>query len=639
MDRSVRAACLISLAAGLVFLFVRAPHPWGWNGFDHYHELALTLASGRPFPTLEVPWGYAYFLAGFYKVFGDRPWVPLLVQVALNATTPLLLFTVARQWTDRPTAALAALLTGACSFNTVYASTQSSDAVCTVLFLLALVTFMAALRCDQWPLFAITGVITGVAAQFRPNLILIPVVLGVYALWKGPVVRQAARAAVLIVCAAAVLMPWIIRNYGLTKTVLPTSVHGGAQLWYGTLQVGPYLNSRGYNPRSVFETPAFEYTSLDSVPIIVRGGVNTCAISERHGHLSLVYWTDADRMRRRLAPVSLEENGRFVFEIPPPRGDAVYYYYFDVSLPSSGGTIAVYRPTPGEAAPFVYFVSQDHLGDLDRHDDLLDIFDVVRLARRDAWGEPLPLEPALSRAGITSVRTAVAALLRTASDEGVAPESIQVAHDDRSIRIGIAGDSSVTIPRAWNQRITDLTMSGGHAEVLMHAHASLAAIGRRQPAISRSDALCGIVDEIAINDVFYREQPHAMRRYSALALDNIRREPIAFANAALYRVLRVFVVVGTSDIWTTQQFRGSRIIYSAATIVTFAFLALAVAGVIIAWRSDHPVGLPLLLILYVPATIAPLLTNMRYSVTVQPLMFVFVAVTLRTLARRRVRAA
>ena len=100
MDRSVRAACLISLAAGLVFLFVRAPHPWGWNGFDHYHELALTLASGRPFPTLEVPWGYAYFLAAFYRVFGDRPWVPLLVQVALNATTPMLLFTVAR---DGPT--------------------------------------------------------------------------------------------------------------------------------------------------------------------------------------------------------------------------------------------------------------------------------------------------------------------------------------------------------------------------------------------------------------------------------------------------------------------------------------------------------------------------------------------------------
>ena len=29
------------LALGLFFIFVWAPHPWGWDGFDHYHELAL----------------------------------------------------------------------------------------------------------------------------------------------------------------------------------------------------------------------------------------------------------------------------------------------------------------------------------------------------------------------------------------------------------------------------------------------------------------------------------------------------------------------------------------------------------------------------------------------------------------------
>ena len=75
MTRAVRAACLLSLSIGLLFLFVRAPHPWGWNGFDHYHELALALASGQPFPTMEVPWGYAYFLSVFYRLFGDRPWL------------------------------------------------------------------------------------------------------------------------------------------------------------------------------------------------------------------------------------------------------------------------------------------------------------------------------------------------------------------------------------------------------------------------------------------------------------------------------------------------------------------------------------------------------------------------------------
>ena len=43
MPRAVRAGCLLSFAIGLLFVFVRAPHPWGWLGFDHYQDLALAL--------------------------------------------------------------------------------------------------------------------------------------------------------------------------------------------------------------------------------------------------------------------------------------------------------------------------------------------------------------------------------------------------------------------------------------------------------------------------------------------------------------------------------------------------------------------------------------------------------------------
>ena len=57
-ERVVYAACAASLGIGLFFVFVWAPHPWGWQGFDHYHEIALEVASGRPFPTLEI--GFAW---------------------------------------------------------------------------------------------------------------------------------------------------------------------------------------------------------------------------------------------------------------------------------------------------------------------------------------------------------------------------------------------------------------------------------------------------------------------------------------------------------------------------------------------------------------------------------------------------
>src|SRR5207247_10794173 len=97
-------------------------------------------------------------------------------------------------------------------------------------------------------------------------------------------------------------------------------------------------------------------------------------------------------------------------------------------------------------------------------------------------------------------------------------------------------------PREWHERLTAVGSAGPHAEVLMSAHASLAALSRPAPDVSKEDAACAIVEEVKVNDVFYREQPQTMRRYSALALDNIRREPFAFLEATLYRAYRVFVV-------------------------------------------------------------------------------------------------
>jgi hypothetical protein len=382
----------------------------------------------------------------------------------------------------------------------------------------------------------------------------------------------------------------------------------------------------------VFESPAFEYTSLDHVPIRVSAGMSTCAIDDRDASLALFYWTDFDPTRRRLTPEDRTSNGRFVFELPPPpESPATYYYYFAVALTGKDGPITVDTPPGGAATPMVYFVSQDHLGDLDRHHDLLDVFDVIRLARHEAWGEPLPAADSLRKAGIVDVRGAVDRLLNPVGGTGtaLAIADVRLEHDETEAHITIGGTSRIVIPRTWHEKLTDTTLVGPQAEALMHAHASFAALTRPAPEVDKGDARCAVVDGVMLNDVFYRSETQAMYRYSTLAFDNIRREPIAFLKATLYRMYRVFVVVGSNDKWTTQQFGGGAAIYAAATAASLVFLALFLAGVVILRRRRCDILLPLLLILYVPVTIAPLLTNMRYSVTVQPLMFVFVAATLQ----------
>ena len=633
---TVYAACAISLALGLFFIFVWAPHPWGWEGFDHYHEIALALASGQPFPTMDVPWGYAYFAAAFYRLFGDRPWTVLVAQVLMNASVPWLVYRFALVWTDRATAVLAGLIAGVFSFNTVYASTQSSDAVCTVMFMAALVVFAAARRGDRWRDYALAGVLLGVAPQFRPNLILVPLLLAGYALLDLRSRRRLMQAAVLLLCAAAALAPWVARNYRLTRAILPTSVHGGVQLWYGTLQVGPYLHSRAYNPRAVFEAPVFSYTSLDTVPILITAHAKSCADTAPSA-VALVYWTDRDPTHRTLPPVRAGGGG-VTFELPPPGGDAVLYYYVDATWLLDGGAAA--RPTPidGAAAPFVYFVAQDHLGDLDVHGDLLDVFDLVRLARHAAWHEPIAYAGPLAAAGIgpDDLELAAERLERTALNPATPGRIVTaVEHDEGQVHLTLRDGSSIAIPRVWTGRITDVIFSGPLALSLMPSTVSLASLARRaaQPAPTH-DAACAQFEDIAVNQVFYRQEPHLMRRYSALAIDNIRRDPLGFARATAYRAFRVFVIQGTDDRHTTQQFSRSAVIYGLATLATAAYLLLFVAGVIMAWRRGDAVLLPFMLIAYVPLTIAPVLTNMRYSVTVQPIVFIFIAAALTSLCER-----
>jgi hypothetical protein len=119
-----------------------------------------------------------------------------------------------------------------------------------------------------------------------------------------------------------------------------------------------------------------------------------------------------------------------------------------------------------------------------------------------------------------------------------------------------------------------------------------------------------------------------MRRYLALARDNISRDPSAFAAASAYRMVRLFVIRGTDDDQTTQQFAGSRLVYGAGLAVSAAYLLAFVTGVLVAWRRRSMLLLALIPILYVPATISVVLTNMRYTITVQPLMFAFIALAL-----------
>jgi 4-amino-4-deoxy-L-arabinose transferase-like glycosyltransferase len=492
--RTISLAALISLLLGLFFTFVWAPHPWTWQGIDQYHDLARALARGEGFNTTDVPWGYAYYLAFFYALFGERLWLPILVQVVANATMPLMLFAIVQPLAGRRTAALAALVLGVFSFNTIYASTEMSDALASVAFLAAVWCFFRAHATGRVAWFALSGLLAGVAAQFRPNLLLLPALVAVVYVFvsirlEADTTRTVHRGAVVVLCSIIPVVPWIVRNYQLAGVFLPTSSHGAIQLWYGSLQVGPYLENFSENPRAALAQAPVDYTSIVGMPIIVSVDASACS-AEIRSALTLRYWTGRDPTRRSIDVRASDT------QIPGQPDGTTVYWRID--------------PAPAEAAPSVYLVSTAH---------------------------------------------------------------------------------------------TNLD-------------------GKHPAALAVPQCLQG---RVKLNDVFYRREIHNMRRYTALAMENIRREPFAFAAASAYRAVRLFIVRPASSGSATYKFAGADLVYFAGLLLSLTYFLLFLAGVAVAWRQRSPLLAFLVPIVYVPATICFVLTNQRYSVTVQPLMFAFIA--------------
>lgn len=637
--RLVAAAAATSFLLGVAFIWLWSPLPFGWEGFDNYYRRALALAGGEGFNTANVPWAYTFFLAGFYRAFGDHPWIPLLVQVLLNVTIPLMMYRLVSILLDRRTAVVAAVLIGVFSFNTIYASTQSSDAVCNVLFVAAVLVFVLGWPDTRRTHACAAGVLLGLTPQFRPNLLLFPALLAFFAAVYPPRTwRRARYAAIMLAVAVVMNVPWTVRNYRLMGKLIPASTHGPATLWYGTLEVFPYA-TRAYHPRSIFEETPFAYSSIPDTPIPVSGRLLDCG-SLGIQPVSVLFWTDRDPVARQLPATVVGDQASW--QIPAqPDPTAVYYRFVS---PASGTRV---EPALENNAPYVYFVSTDHLGDPDRHGDLLDVFDIARLLLRVEWNDPVPFAAQLDvdgdgRLTEPDLRAAVKALVWPESERwtGVwVPPSDDVIRG--VVRRGDAGviqmrdGSELVVPRGFT-RLTDLSITPPSGSALP-ASASLARTlffrtrpmaSLRAGAAPAAIAQCPAVARASFNAVFYRREVHDMQRFSALALDNIRREPLAFAIASLYRALRVFIVVGSPDRMTAMQFNGSSLTYLAGFAASVTVFLFYVAGVVVS-VARRKVPWPLLLpTIYVPLTIAPLFANMRYSITVQPFQFAFVALTL-----------
>ena len=196
--------------------------------------------------------------------------------------------------------------------------------------------------------------------------------------------------------------------------------------------------------------------------------------------------------------------------------------------------------------------------------------------------------------------------------------------------------SSLTVPRQWSGRITDLQLVtpvvGSAASRLVSRSRSFASLSTGAHATTGTPAasVCMTMGEIRLNGVPYRRLPHELRRFTALALDNIRHDPWGYLTASAARAVRVFIIAGSEDTRTALQFTGAGRVYAIGRVASLAFLILSATGIWLVWRRGYRLLVLLAPIAYVPLTISFMLINARYSMTVQPFLFAFAAVPLVT---------
>lgn len=260
---SILAVVAVSVLLSLAYSFWhRIPPVVDAQAYD---RIAVNLLSGNGFredaslqfdrdtAIVRAGPGYEFFLAGIYAVFGHRYEAVWIVQALLHGLTGYLLFRIAlRVFPDRGRAVglLAAALFGFHPDLIEISAMLMTETLYLFCVVVAVYAFVISLeRPDRAGLAALLGVGTGIAILTRPPVALfVPIICFMYVRAR----RSLSLGAFFLAC-AAVLAPWVVRNYAVYDQFILTTLIGDYNLWIGNtiLSNGGQI-SGGFNAVTAF---------------------------------------------------------------------------------------------------------------------------------------------------------------------------------------------------------------------------------------------------------------------------------------------------------------------------------------------------------------------------------------------------
>lgn len=245
---AVLAVYVVALGVRLVWLAEARHNPlYQWPTIDERmnHEIAKSLANGTAPDTayLRAPL-YLYFVGGIYKVIGPDSLGARWIQTFVAAAIPVLVCLIGGRLFNR-TVGLGAGLLASVYWTAVFFSTELLDVTLACVFYLLLLYMLVALDDRRWWMWLACGVVMGIAAITRPNILAFAPFLALLALWRAwrrrpKAERRAAsgwlkpglvHAALLTVGCVAAIAPVTLRNLIVAKEPVLIAAWGSGAFW------------------------------------------------------------------------------------------------------------------------------------------------------------------------------------------------------------------------------------------------------------------------------------------------------------------------------------------------------------------------------------------------------------------------
>jgi 4-amino-4-deoxy-L-arabinose transferase-like glycosyltransferase len=246
------------------------------HGSEAYDEYALNLLAtgvyGREaaIPDAAIPPLYSYVLAGVYAIFG-RGFVQVgLFHTLLDVISIGLLYAICKRlfrhgdWVG----VLAGLFYALYPYL-IFQNLTLIDTPFWILLLHAYVLLMILIREREswdrvlvgWTILA--GLVLGASLLARPLMPPLAILAGVWFLFRRSLWQSILRLAPVAIVGFLVVLPWIIRNYGLYNDFVPMTTTSGANFWQGNSKWVIPIFQAGYD----VQWTAPDDESLDDMPV------------------------------------------------------------------------------------------------------------------------------------------------------------------------------------------------------------------------------------------------------------------------------------------------------------------------------------------------------------------------------------